>query len=105
MSDDITDLETIVDRINDTLLQAAEPCKVVHKQPCPRKRAGTIRTHHSPWYNSECEMKRKLYKGLCNEYGGTKDDVVKRRRDAKDQYVKLCKSKSKQHERQQTKKY
>ena len=50
-------VEGTVKSINNILLQAAEPCKVVCRDRPNNKR---VRLHQSPWYDRECEIQRKI---------------------------------------------
>ena len=81
-------------------MEAAEPCKVTSRQS---NKHVTCRSNVSPWYDRECENKRKLYNALRNQYSRTQDEDDKlMRNDAKLVYVRLCKMKAKQYEKLQT---
>ena len=97
-----SNVDTTVPKINNMILSAAEPCKVTSRQT---SRNVTRRKNVSPWYDEECEKQRKIYNALRNQYARSQDDDDKlRRNDAKLEYVKLCKMKTIQHEKLQTKK-
>ena len=96
-----SNVDTTVSKINNLILSAAEPCKVTSRQT---SRNVTRRKNVSPWYDGECEKQRKIYNTLRNQYARSQDDDDKlRRNDAKHEYVKLCKMKTIQHEKLQTK--
>ena len=70
-------------------------CKVTSRQT---SRNVTRRKNVSPWYDGECEKQRKIYNTLRNQYGRSQDDDDKlERNDAKLEYVKLCKIKTKNY--------
>ena len=85
-----TDVNDTVKEIQNVILTAAAPCKVI---------SSNIRSNNkleiSPWYDRECSRQRSIYNRLRNKCNKSKSDSDKRDRDdAKKTYVQLCKTKS-----------
>ena len=95
-----SNIDATVGKINNLIMEAAEPCKVTSRLS---NKHVTCKSNVSPWYDGECENKRKLYNVLRNQYSRTQDEDDKlMRNEAKIVYVRLCKMKAKQYEKLQT---
>ena len=85
-----TDINDTVQIIQQVILKAAAPSKTT---TCIGKFNAKLQA--SPWYDSECKAQRQTYNRLRNKYNKSKTDNDKDSRDeAKNVYVRICKSKS-----------
>ena len=93
--------------LNRIILEAAEPCKMSHRNT-EHKKDRILSTPHnkrlaSPWYDDECHKLRKDYNKLRNLFNQTSNDSDKvKKNEVHNLYKYICQRKSKAHEMEQT---
>ena len=93
--------------LNRIILEAAESCKMSHRNT-EHKKDRILSTPHnkqlaSPWYDDECHKLRKDYNKLRNLYNRTSNDSDKvKKKEAHNLYKCICQRKSKAHKMEQT---